>query len=118
MGVPHMAATAPRITLLDGFTLQLEGRGSGAEVGGLPRGVQRLVAHLCLSGGPARTAIAGLLWPDVPEEQAHGSLRSALWRVRKAAPGLIEVSNGALSLAPGVRVDVHELNDWAQRALD
>jgi DNA-binding SARP family transcriptional activator len=41
-----------------------------------------------------------------------------LWRLHKSAPGLIEVSGGALSLAPGVRVDVHELSEWAQRALD
>jgi DNA-binding SARP family transcriptional activator len=111
-------ATAPRITLLDGFTLQLGGGGTEAEVGDLPHGVQRLVAHLCLSGRPARTAIAGYLWPDVPEEHANGSLRSALWRLHKAVPGLIQVSGGALSLAPGVRVDVRELSDWAARALD
>ena len=111
-------ATAPRITLLDGFTLQLGEGGPEAEVGDLPHGVQRLVAHLCLSGRPARTAIAGYLWPDVPEEHANGSLRSALWRLHKAVPGLIQVSGGALFLAPGVRVDVRELCDWAARALD
>src|SRR5215210_6471783 len=99
-------ATAPRVTLLDGFTVQLGEGGLEAEVGDLPHGVQRLVAHLCLSGRPTRTAIAGRLWPDVPEEHAHGSLRSALWRLHKAVPGLIEVSGGALALAPGVRVDV------------
>jgi len=111
------AATAPRITLLEGFTLRLGGSGPGAEVGELPRGVQRLVAHLCLSDRPARTVIAGHLWPDVPEEHAHGSLRSALWRLNKATPGLIEVSGSALRLAAGVRVDVWELDDWAQRAI-
>jgi len=111
-------ATASRITLLDGFTLRLGGKGPGAVVDDLPRGVQRLVAHVCLSGRPTRTAIAGHLWPDVPEEHAHGSLRSALWRLHKVVPGLVEVSGGALSLAPGVRVDVRELTEWARRALD
>jgi DNA-binding SARP family transcriptional activator len=118
-GVPDMdAATAPRITLLEGFTLRLGGSGPGAEVGELPRGVQRLVAHLCLSDRPARTVIAGHLWPDVPEEHAHGSLRSALWRLHKAVPGLIEVSGSAICLAPGVHVDIRELREWARRALD
>src|SRR4029450_13442318 len=76
---------------------------------------QRLVAHLGLTGRPARAAIAGQLWPDVPEGHALGSLRSALWRLHKIAPGLIDVSGGALSLAAGVRVDVRELSDWAER---
>jgi DNA-binding SARP family transcriptional activator len=58
------------------------------------------------------------LWPDVPEDHAHGSLRSALWRVQKAVPGLLEVSGGALGLAHDVRVDVHEFTAWAQRVLD
>jgi len=54
----------------------------------------------------------------VPEDHAHGSLRSALWRLQKAAPGLVEVSAGCLGLAPGVRVDVQELCDWARRVRD
>jgi DNA-binding SARP family transcriptional activator len=109
-------ATAPRVELLDGFAVDLGI--TRPLVRDLPRGVQRLVAHLCLTGRPARTAIAGELWPDVPEEHAQGSLRSALWRLQKAVPGLLHVSAGALSLAAGVRVDVHELAAWAGRVLD
>lgn len=110
-------APAPRITLLDGFCLQL-GTGRPRSVEGLPRGAQRLVAHLCLSGRPPRAAIAGHLWPDVPEDHAHGSLRSALWRLHKAAPGLVEVTGSSLALAAGVRVDVRDLTDWARRVQD
>src|SRR3954454_13302952 len=101
-----MVAAGPRITLLDWFSLDLGGAVSHPVQEDLPRGVQRLVAHLCLFGRPARTAIAGRLWPDVPEDLAHGSLRSALWRLHKVAPGLVHVSGNALSLAAGVRVDV------------
>jgi DNA-binding SARP family transcriptional activator len=106
-----------RVALLDGFTLRLAGVGPSSTPD-LPRGVQRLVARLSLSRRPARTAIAGQLWPDVSEEHAHGSLRSALWRVQKVAPGLVTVSGEALCLADDVHVDVHELTDWARRALD
>ena len=108
---------AARVALLDGFRLELPGRRRRSGSDDLPRGVQRLVAHLCLSHGPTRTATAGHLWPDVPEDHAHASLRSALWRLNKAAPGLIEASGGALRLAADVRVDVRDLTDWARRAI-
>jgi DNA-binding SARP family transcriptional activator len=109
-------ATAPVVRLLDGFAV--EPAAGGPPVGELPRGVQRLVAHLCLTGRPARTAIAGELWPDVREEHAQGSLRSALWRLQKAVPGLLDVAGGTLAPAVGVRVDVVELVSWARRVLD
>ena len=98
--------SAARVTLLDGFGLEVPGRERPPTADDLPRGVQRLVAHLCLSHRPTRTATAGQLWPDVPEDHAHGSLRSALWRLNKAAPGLIEVTGGALRLAVGELVRV------------
>ncbi|MGY1690640.1 AfsR/SARP family transcriptional regulator [Geodermatophilus sp. SYSU D01105] len=114
-----MATGSPaRIGLLDGFSL--EGR-SGPPPGSgraLAPGLQRLVAHVCLSGRAVRPAVAGLLWPDVLEEQAQASLRSGLWRVHKAVPGLVEVSGEVLSLAAGVRVDVWELREWARRVAD
>lgn len=107
-----------RVTLLDGFSLELGAGASAAAVDILPRGAQRLVAHLGLAGRPARGAVAGSLWPDVPEEHAHGSLRSTLWRLQKAAPGLVVVSGGSLGLSPKVRVDVRELTAWARQTLD
>jgi DNA-binding SARP family transcriptional activator len=109
-------ATA-RVTLLDGFALDLAGRGPVPRTDDLPRAVQRLVAHLCLVPRATRTATAGRLWPDVPEVHAHGSLRSALWRLNKAAPGLVESSGCSLRLAAGVRVDVRDLGEWAGRAV-
>jgi DNA-binding SARP family transcriptional activator len=105
-----------RIALLDGFTLRSQA--PEPVVSDLPRGVQRLVAFLCLSRGPARTAVAGRLWPDVREEQAQASLRSALWRLRRTAPGLVVGTPCGLSLAAGVRVDVRELQVWAEQVLD
>ena len=112
--------TEARVTLLDGFSLDLPGsrRCADTDARSLPHGVQRLVAYVSLCRRPARTAIAGQLWPDVPEDKAHRSLRSALWRLQKVAPGLVRVSGGSLALAPGVRVDVRELTEWAQQVLD
>lgn len=111
-------APTSRITLLDGFSLQTVRAVSRSLGEDLPRGIQRLVAYLCLSERPQRAAIAGLLWPNVPEGHAQGSLRSALWRLQKVAPGLVEASGGSLSLAESVRVDVRELDDWARQVQD
>jgi DNA-binding SARP family transcriptional activator len=109
---------APRITLLDGFSLCLGSPGSRLLLDDVPHGVQRLMAHLSLTARPPRSAVAGHLWPDVPEDHAHGSLRSALWRLQKLAPGLVEATGGALGLAAQVRVDVRELGEWARRVRD
>src|SRR5688572_29387917 len=103
------------VRLIDGFEIHLRERVAQPASDQLPRGVQRLVARLCLSGRPPRSCSAGQLWPDVPEDHAHASLRSALWRLQKVAPGVVEVSAGCLSLAAGVRVDVADLNEWAGR---
>jgi DNA-binding SARP family transcriptional activator len=113
-----MDRSAPtRVTLLDGFGLELPGRALRSATEDLPRAVQRLLAHLSLSTRTTRTATAGHLWPDVPEDHAHGSLRSALWRLNKAAPGLVEASGTCLQLATDVRVDVRDLSDWARRVV-
>lgn len=108
----------PQVTLLDGFSVRLATSPRPAPLDSLPHGAQRLLAHLCLAGRPPRAAVAGHLWPDVPEVHAQGSLRSALWRLNKVAPGLVEVSGHCLSLSAGVRVDVRELGEWARRVRD
>jgi DNA-binding SARP family transcriptional activator len=111
-------SAAPCIALLDGFSLRLACPGSRLLLDDVPHGVQRLVAHLSLTARPTRSAVAGHLWPDVPEDHAHGSLRSALWRLQKVAPGLVEAAGGTLSLSPEVCVDVRELAEWARRVRD
>ena len=109
---------APRIGLLDGFSLRTACPGSRTGRDDVPPGVERLVAFVCFAGRPGRSAVAGQLWGDVPEDQAQASLRSALWRLGRVAPGLLDTAGGALSLAPGARVDVRELVAWAATVRD
>lgn len=111
-------AVSTRLVLLDGLSLhQQDVQGHTVEVPELPHGVQRLVAFLALSGRPGRSAVAGQLWPETSELQARRTLRTALWRVQKLVPGLVETSGGAVSLSACVQVDVRELTGWARRAL-
>jgi DNA-binding SARP family transcriptional activator len=106
-----------RVSLLNGFAVEFDGDDRLAAGADLPHSLQRLVAHLGVAGRPTRAVIAGQLWPDVPDKQAQASLRSALWRLQKTLPGLVDVCGGTMRLAEGVWVDVRELTEWALRVL-
>jgi len=67
------------------------------------------VALVGLNESVNRTFAAGTLWPDVPEQRAHGSLRSTIWRISGTCPGLL-VSNGdMLTLIGDIEVDVRRV---------
>lgn len=50
---------------------------------------QSLFAYLVISAGTShrREKLAGMFWPDLPEEKARAYLRHEIWRVRKALCG-------------------------------
>ncbi|MFI2508896.1 BTAD domain-containing putative transcriptional regulator [Streptomyces sp. NPDC018972] len=73
----------------------------------MPPNGQRILAYLGLQRTATRTVLAGTLWPDVTEENALGSLRTALWRLHRGRHPVVESRGGVLSLSDGVRVDVH-----------
>lgn len=77
---------------------------------------QRLITALALVGQRSRTYLAGLLWPNSPEHQASGSLRSTVFKVRHQLPGLLSDSLDPVALAPTVAVDIHELRRSAEDA--
>ncbi|MFI7407085.1 BTAD domain-containing putative transcriptional regulator [Streptomyces sp. NPDC049627] len=74
---------------------------------------QRLLAYLGLRRHGTRTVVAGTLWPDVTEERAHGSLRTALWRLNRGREPLVCSEGDTLALAEGVTVDARTLMDSA-----
>ncbi len=93
------------LTLIGGFALE-----SGGHAAEVPPAAQRPLALLALQEHPvSRSFVAGRLWPDVPEERAAGSLRSTLWRLRRAGFDGIERHSDAIALAPWVTVDARWL---------
>lgn len=70
---------------------------------------QRLLALLALRGAQPRTTIAGLLWPHSAEAHARGSLRSTIWRIRKAIPPALTSKPPYLALDVTVDVDANRL---------
>ena len=75
---------------------------------------QALLAYLALTGRPvSRSALAGLLWGDLPEESARANLRGLLTRLRRVLPPeMLLVERQQVSLAPeGVALDVSDFEE-------
>jgi DNA-binding SARP family transcriptional activator len=97
-----------RLELFDGFRLEVDGSQIDPSAGG-----QRLLAFLSLQGPAVRPVVAGTLWGHTTESRALGSLRTTMWRVNQAVPGLITVEHGRIALAAFVSVDATEFGDQA-----
>ena len=67
---------------------------------------QRVVAALGLWGPQSRAALAGMLWPESPEDRARSNLRTALLRVRRELDGALFTRHDEVRLSEVVAVDV------------
>jgi DNA-binding SARP family transcriptional activator len=105
--------TATHLALLGGFALTRD----GAEVA-LPTPACRLLAFLALRDQPMlRDYIGETLWIDATRDHAAGSMRSALFMLRRACPHAVEASNGRLLVGPSLVIDVREAMKSARRLL-
>jgi len=90
------------LCLLEAFDLLSNGSSLA-----VPPCSQRLLAFLALRSRPVRREqAAGTLWPDTDRERSDGSLRSALWRLRKAGGDMIESTGRFLTLRTDLNVDL------------
>jgi len=101
-----------RLRLLEGFAFECDGSPVV-----LPVGLQRLLAYLALRGPTHRCAIAGTLWPEVPESHSLASLRTSFWRTNQLVPGLVEAQGSALALTGSIALDCREQETYATRLL-
>ena len=102
-----------RLGLLGGFELQ-----SGALGSRSPRTSSGLSRFLALQGRSVHRAyVAGRLWIDYSEENAHGCLRTTLLRIGRLEHTPVEATSMHLGLAPAVLVDARELEGCAERIL-
>lgn len=76
---------------------------------------QRLLAALAIHGPRTRHYLAGLLWPDCPEDHALGSLRTAVFTLSRRAPGALVCRGDTLALSEAVDVDLHHLLELVVR---
>ncbi|MEE1619784.1 AfsR/SARP family transcriptional regulator [Zafaria sp. Z1313] len=102
-----------RVELLGRFHVSADGQ--PLEV---PVGTQRLISKLALRGACGRSRLAGLLWPETTEAKALASLRTAIWRAGRIAPGLLLTGHDDVSLASDVEVDVSRLVEMAHEIME
>jgi DNA-binding SARP family transcriptional activator len=61
-----------------------------------------LLVYLAVTGhGHARSALAGLLWSDLPEATARANLRLVLTKLRRVLPDHLEVTRQTVALGRG-----------------
>lgn len=65
-----------------------------------------------LRGHVSRSVLAWTLWPDVTEEHARGSLRTALWKLPHGDRPPLRCSGESVALADALRVDARA---WPRR---
>jgi DNA-binding SARP family transcriptional activator len=109
------ASSAIEVSVLGTFDLLVEGKPRR----GLPHGSQRLLAFLALRDrAVTRRVGAGTLWPEVSEEHANASLRSAVSRLNGIRGTVVRVTSRDLSLADGVSVDIRHARLLAHRLVN
>ena len=111
---PRQEAATAELDLLQSFELR-----SNGDVIQLPQTSQRVVAFLAIHERPLqRPFVSGSLWPDVSDDRADGSLRSAIWRLRGVGFDVVTAQNGCIRLSPTIRIDMARLVGSAHRLAD
>jgi len=102
------------IFLMGAFALRI----GGETVTTLPVGAQRLLAYLALHDrSVTRISMAGTMWPEVSDQSAGGSLRSALSRLDQPTRNAIHMVSSGLRLAADVVVDLRDAQALAHRLI-
>lgn len=108
--------TRPSVCLLGGFSVHVEGRSLH-----LPKHSRRVLAYLCLDKAAEddcdRGLLAERLWPDSTADRSRASLRTALWRIRRECPSLVQSESDRVMLSDDVSVDAHQYRVLAERLL-
>lgn len=104
------------LRLLGGFSLQVSG-----EPVALPMHSRRVLAYLSLDHAQNfscdRGVLAERLWPDAGTERSRASLRTALWRIRRASERLVLVEPDTVRLGQDVSLDVRRFRRIADQMM-
>ena len=102
-----------RARLLGRLEVELNGAVIDSPVSQRPWAV---FAYLALASRPVmRSELASLFWPDVLDQSARASLRSALWMLRRQVGDALDVAGEGVGLAEGAElwIDLREFERLA-----
>jgi DNA-binding SARP family transcriptional activator/DNA-binding HxlR family transcriptional regulator len=109
---PNLTNEPISICLLGAFSVHIDGTPTPP----LAAGTQRILAFLAIRDrSVTRLAMAGTMWPDVSEQHAGGSLRSALSRLDPPTREAILLASAGLRLDDNVNVDFRDAKALALR---
>ncbi|HEY0167650.1 MAG TPA: BTAD domain-containing putative transcriptional regulator [Jatrophihabitans sp.] len=104
------------LSLLGGFSLRIAG-----QYVALPMHSRRVLAWLSLDKTIGqwcdRGVLAERLWPDATTERSRASLRTALWRIRRASSHLVLVEVDHVVLSSDIQVDLHHFRSVASKMI-
>lgn len=89
--------------------------GAQGEPVSLCKGPQHLLAFVALREWVTREQIAAALWPDHDDSSALGRVRDVLYKIRCAAPGLLDTSGSLVHIAGDVSLDLADARHAARR---
>lgn len=99
--------------ILCGQTRLLKDRNFDTEIPIASKSLALLVYITFEPGTHSREKLCGLLWGEVSDEKAHGSLRQALRQLRAAVGNILGISRTSVELAAPLETDVSEFLNLA-----
>ncbi|HEX9968844.1 MAG TPA: BTAD domain-containing putative transcriptional regulator, partial [Acidimicrobiales bacterium] len=94
-----------RVHLVGRVAVEVDGAAVSLPPGRATEVLAWLAAH---PGLHARSRVAPLFWPDVPDATSRASLRTALWALNKSlGEGILTLERSMVGLDPDVWVDLH-----------
>jgi DNA-binding SARP family transcriptional activator/DNA-binding HxlR family transcriptional regulator len=115
-GEPDESARSDvRVSVLGMFAIRIDDK----FVSPLPNGTQRVLAYLALhENAVTRISMAGTMWPEVSDQSAGASLRSALSRMDAPTREVIMRASGGIGFEASVVVDLRFAQALAHRLLE
>lgn len=89
------------LQLLWTFGLEIQSEASALGTMG-----SKVVAAIALGERPTdRAVLASMLWPYTSDKRAQANLRTTLWRITQAAPGLLTIDGSTLQIDAAFTID-------------